>query len=106
MVTFNDKELSRVGYFSGWINKRLDSNIEWKSWIIHLSKIIEILNKFKIFKFHRIGKSINIIDLKKQDFLSAEKISERSCFVNIKFKYHWIAKYIHYSGLAMCMPNE
>ena len=50
--------------------------------IIHLFNIIEILNKFKIFQDHRIRKfSINI-DLRKVDFLSAEKISERSRFVN------------------------
>ena len=50
--------------------------------IIHLFNIIEIINKFKIFKYHRIGKfSINI-DLRKQDFLSAEKMSECYGFVN------------------------
>ena len=41
--------------------------------IIHLFKIIEILNKFKIFKYHRIVKFSNIIDLRKLDFLSEEK---------------------------------
>ena len=41
--------------------------------IIHLFKIIKILHKFKIFQYHRIGKFINIIDLRKLDFLSAEK---------------------------------
>ena len=49
--------------------------------IIHLFNIIKILNKFKIFKYHRIGKFINIINLRKLDFLSEEKISERSRFV-------------------------
>ena len=48
--------------------------------IIHLLKIIEILNKFKIFKYHRIGNFSNIIDLRKLDFLSKEKISERFRF--------------------------
>ena len=41
---------------------------------IHLFKIIEILNKFKIFKYHLIGKFSNIIDLRKLDFLSEEII--------------------------------
>ena len=41
---------------------------------IHLFKIIEILNKFKIFKYHPIGKFNNIIDLRKLDFLSEEKL--------------------------------
>ena len=41
-----------------------------------------MLIKFKIFKYHRIGKFSNNIDLRKLDFLSEEKISERSCFVN------------------------
>ena len=50
--------------------------------IIQLFKIIKILNKFKIFKYHQIGKFINIIVLRKLDFLSAEKTSERSRFVN------------------------
>ena len=50
--------------------------------IIHLFNIIEILNKFKIFNNQRIGKFSNNIDLRKFDFLSAEKISERSRFVN------------------------
>ena len=50
--------------------------------IIHLFYIIEILNKFKIFKYHQIGKFSNNIDLRKLDFLSAEIISERSRFVN------------------------
>ena len=49
---------------------------------IHLFKIIQILNKFKIFKYHQIGKISNNIDLRKLDFLSEEKISERSRFVN------------------------
>ena len=39
---------------------RLESNIEWGSPIMHLFKIIEILNKFKIFKYHGIRKFSNI----------------------------------------------
>ena len=50
--------------------------------IIHLFNIIEILNKFKIFQDHRIRKFSDNIDLRKLDFLSPEKISERSSFVN------------------------
>ena len=45
--------------------------------MMHLFNIIKILNKFKIFKYHQIGKFSNIIDLKKLDFLSKEKISEQ-----------------------------
>ena len=37
---------------------------------IHLFQIIKILNKFKIFKYHRIIKFSNNIDLRKLDFLS------------------------------------
>ena len=51
--------------------------------IIHLFKIIKILNKFKILKYHWIGKFSNIINLRKLDFLSKEKINERSRFVNL-----------------------
>ena len=47
---------------------------------MHLFNIIEILNRFKIFQDHRIRKFSNNIDLRKLDFLSAEK-SKRSCFV-------------------------
>ena len=49
--------------------------------IIHLFSIIKILNKFKIFQ-DRIRKFSNNIDLRKLDFLSQEKISECSRFVN------------------------
>ena len=42
-------------------------------WIIYLFDIIEILNKFKIFQDHRMIKFSNNIDLRKVDFLSAEK---------------------------------
>ena len=50
--------------------------------IIHLFNIIENLNKYKIFQDHRIIKFSNNINLRKLDFLSPEKISERSRFVN------------------------
>ena len=50
--------------------------------IIHLFMIIETLHKFKIFKYHRIGKFSNFINLRKLAFLSEEKISECSRFVN------------------------
>ena len=46
---------------------------------IHLFNNIELLNKFKIFKHKIISSNI---DLRKQDILSQEKISERSRFVN------------------------
>ena len=58
------------------------SNIDSKSLNNTFFNIIEILNKFKIFKYHQIGKYSNNIDLRKLDFLTEEKISERSCFVN------------------------
>ena len=44
--------------------------------------MIEILNKLKIFEYNRIQNFSNNIDLRKQVFLSSEKISKRSCFVN------------------------
>ena len=44
--------------------------------------MVEILNKFKIFKDHRIEKFSKIIDLRKLDFLSEEKISESIFDVN------------------------
>ena len=90
----SNKKLSRFAPYLEY--SRLDCNIEWKSLnntylnrdlvvttienhlIIHLFNIIEILNKFKIFKYHQIGKFINNIDLRKLDFLSEEKVSERS----------------------------
>ena len=50
--------------------------------IMHLFNIIEIFNKFKIFEYHRIQNFSNNVDLRKQDFLSQEKISHRSHFVN------------------------
>ena len=61
---------------------RLDSNIESKSSNITFFNIIEIFNKLKIFENHRIQNFSDNIDLRKQVFLSAEKISERSGFVN------------------------
>ena len=51
--------------------------------------IIEVLYKLKIFKYHLIGKFIDIIYLKKLDFLSAEKISEHSRFVNKDVLQSW-----------------
>ena len=50
--------------------------------IILLLNIIEILKKSKIFENHLIPKLIINTDLRKQDFLSAEKIIDHSCFVN------------------------
>ena len=50
--------------------------------ILHLFNIIQILNKFKIFLNHQIKNFSNSIDLRKQDILSQEKISEHSRFVN------------------------
>ena len=50
--------------------------------IILLLNMIEIFIKFKIFEYQRIQKFSNNIDLRKQVFLSAEKVSEPSRFVN------------------------
>ena len=65
--------------------------------IIYLFKIIEILNQFKIFEDHRIGKFSIIIDLKKLDFLSEEEISEHSRFVN---------KYVMQSLIIIYLVNK
>ena len=46
-------------------------------------------NKYEIFEYHQIQKFSNNIDLRKVDFLSAEKISERSRFVNKKISYKY-----------------
>ena len=58
---------------------RLDSNIDSKSSNNILFNIIEILKKHETFKYHRIGKFSNNIDLKKVDFLSAEKLLNQLC---------------------------
>ena len=51
-----------------------------EQWIILL--LVEIFNKFKKFKYHWIQKFTSNTDLRKQYFLSEEKISDRSCFVD------------------------
>ena len=51
--------------------------------IIHLTYIIEIFNTLEILEYIQIQNFSNNINLRKQDFLSQEKISHRSCFVNI-----------------------
>ena len=53
-----------------------------EQWIILLYNIIKLLNKFKIFEYNWIGKFSNKADLRKQDFLSEEKISDHSRFLN------------------------
>ena len=53
----------------------LDSNIEWKTSKNTFINIIEIFhNNNKIFERHRIWKFRNNANLRKQDFLSEEKI--------------------------------
>ena len=54
--------------------------------IIHLFKIIKIFHQFKKFEYHRIGNFSNNIDLRKHDFLSAEK-SYHSRFVLLNQLY-------------------
>ena len=59
-----------------------------------LFNIIKILKKLKIFEYHQIQKfSINA-DLRKQDFLSAEKISNHSRFVNKDIMPAWWKHFI------------
>ena len=53
--------------------------------ILLLFNIIEIFNKFQIIEYHQIQKCTSNADLRKQDFLSEEKISHRSGFVNLLF---------------------
>ena len=48
-----------------------------------------MLNKFKIFEHHRIQNFSSNIDSRKPVFLSAEKISERSCFVYKFWFWHF-----------------
>ena len=57
--------------------------------IKHLFKIIKILNILNIFQDHRIRKFGNNIDLRKVDFLGAEKISMYVCikFISLKHGY-------------------
>ena len=50
--------------------------------IILSFNIIEILNNFKIFEYQQNQKFTNNTDLRKQDFLREEKISQHSRFVN------------------------
>ena len=61
-------------------------------WIIHIFNIIIILNTLKIFEDHGIRKFINIINFRKLDFLSAEKISEPSRLVNKYIMQSWFKK--------------
>ena len=57
--------------------------------IILLFNIIKIFHKFKIFEYHQIQNFINNMDLRKQVFLSVEKISELSGPVNKDFMQSW-----------------
>ena len=61
---------------------------------IHIFNIIEILNKYKIFEYHQFQNFSNIIDLRKLDFLSGEKISEHYSFVNKDIMQSWFKKLI------------
>ena len=76
---------------------------------IHLFKIIKIWNKLKIFKYHRIGNFFNIIDLRKLDFLSEDKISERSRFVtgylNIGPVFKWWSEYLSVNQMVIQILN-
>ena len=49
---------------------------------VKLTFLSKYSNKYLTSKYHWIGKFRNNINLKKLNFLSAEKISERNCFVN------------------------
>ena len=71
-------------------------------WIIHLFNIIQILNKYKIFQDHRIRKFSDNIDLRKLDFLSPEKISERTRFVNKDIMHFtYLLTYLVYTGMPL-----
>ena len=76
-------------------NLRLDSNINW---IILLFNIIKKFQKFKLFEYYWIKKFSKNSDLRKQDFLSEEKISHPSCFVN-KLQ-SWFTIYLGFSRIG------
>ena len=61
-------------------------------WINISFNIIEIFQKCKIFEYHWIQKFSNNADLRKQDFLSLEKISYHFRFVNKDVLQSWFNK--------------
>ena len=61
-----------------------------------LLNTIKIFNKFKIFQYHQIGNFSYNIDLRKQVFLSAEKITEPSRFVNKYVMQSWFKLLFQY----------
>ena len=64
---------------------RLDSNIESKSLnntFLNIIELLFIISYFFQFEDHQIGNLSNNIDFRKLDFLSEEKISQCSRFVN------------------------
>ena len=60
----------------------LDSMLTKDHQILILFNIIKIFHKFKIFEYNKIQKFNNNADVRKQDFLMEEKISDCSGFVN------------------------
>ena len=72
----------------------LDSNIESKSSNNTYLNIIKLFFLIFFFQFedHLIRKFSNDIDFRKLDFLSEEKISERSGFVNKDVMQSWFNK--------------
>ena len=70
MLDHFQKDFSKSGFQKTIKRDLVVTSIENQQ-IIHLFNIIKILNNFKIFKNHRIGKFINNMDFRKLDFLSA-----------------------------------
>ena len=66
---------------------------------------MKILNKFKIFKYHQIRKFCNIIDLRKLDFLSAEKISEQRHLAEIIIYACPYSHYYYYYSVPIYLSN-
>ena len=70
--------ISYISFYSSFC-----SNIDSKSSNNTLINIIEILNKFKIFKYHKIRKFSNNIDLRKLDVDVTTKFCIR-CYLYMK----------------------
>ena len=76
--------------------------------VINLFNIIEIFKKFKIFEYHQFQNFSNIIDIRKQVFLSVDKMSEcplckQRHHANNNYKF--ILKYSIWLKL-ICDPNS
>ena len=78
-------------------------------WIIHLFNITKILNKFKIFNNHSIGKFSNNIDLRKLDSIYSTKIlwNMSSLLTFVKTERSLIFSWLKKSSFlkSMLIPN-